>query len=62
MRLEACSKKRAESSVEPERMELPEPIPILIDDLGMTETPVKFLNDRTDWALVASPNKPPKTT
>lgn len=35
---------------------------LFIDDSDLMETPVKLLKDGTEWALVASPNKPPMTT
>jgi len=33
-----------------------------VDDMELLETPVQIVKDGKDWALVASPNKPPKTS
>lgn len=33
--------------------------PILTDDIELLETPVQLIQDGQEWALVASPNKPP---
>jgi len=35
---------------------------VLIDDMELLETPIQIINEGNDWVLVASPNKPPKTS
>jgi len=56
-----CSKKSIKVQRAKKHKCIAEPVPLMIDDTKLLETPIQLSEDGNEWALVASPNKPPAT-